>query len=89
MLQRDKTGCDELYLGLDTLPIRSTNNILLLYTGFHVKDFMYVLCELITQFSVLVKRQVRDLDSEFFCFGYRSSRNVMCLSEGHLMSADY
>jgi hypothetical protein len=47
-LQRDKTARNEFYLSLDTLSIRSTNDILLFHTCFHIKDLVYIFCELVT-----------------------------------------
>jgi hypothetical protein len=85
-LQRDKTACDELYLSLDTLPIRSTNDILLFHTCFHIKDLVYILRELVTQLSILIKRKIGDLDPEFFGFRYSTSRDVMRFSERNLAS---
>jgi hypothetical protein len=41
---------------------------------------------MIAQLAILLEREVRDLDAELFGFGYRSSRDVMGLSERNLMS---
>jgi hypothetical protein len=34
---------------------------------------MYILCELVAQLSVLLEREVGNLNAELFGFGYRSS----------------
>jgi hypothetical protein len=54
-LQTRETPGDELYLRLDTKPIRSANDILLFYACLHVEHLMHILRKLVAQLSVMLK----------------------------------
>jgi hypothetical protein len=56
-------------LSPDTFPIWTSDDILLLYACLHVEHVTNIYSELVAQLSILLEREVRDLDAKLFGFG--------------------